>query len=193
MIRACHRLQGRTAAIALIGCAAVLLTGASGHDAALFREAASEAGLLFVHDNGGRGQWYLPEIMGSGAALFDYDNDGDLDVYLVQGRPLDGSPRSANAAAGSRLFRNEGKSEGAGPLRFTDVTDKAGVGLNAIGMGAAVADYDNDGDLDLLVTTFGRNTLFRNNGDGTFADVTEAAGIERATKAGDNANGVNER
>ena len=65
------------------------------------------------------------------------------------------------------------------------MTDKAGVGLNAVGMGAAVADYDNDGDLDLLVTTFGRNTLFRNNGDGTFADVTEAAGIERATKGGD--------
>ena len=72
-----------------------------------------------------------------------------------------------------------------GRLRFTDVTEKAGVGLKAVGMGAAVADYDNDGDLDLLVTTFGRNALFRNNGDGTFADVTEAAGIERAAKDGD--------
>jgi hypothetical protein len=143
-------------------------------DDASFREVAADTGLKFVHDNGGRGDYFLPEIMGSGGALFDYDNDGDLDVYVVQGSPL-----NAPARDGGRLFRNELKD---GALRFTDVTDKAGVGLKAVGMGAAVADYDNDGDLDLLVTTFGRNALFRNNGDGTFADVTQAAGIEQTPR-----------
>jgi enediyne biosynthesis protein E4 len=151
-------------------------------DGAPFREVAADAGLKFVHDNGGRGNYFLPEIMGSGGALFDYDNDGDLDVYVVQGSPLD-----APARDGGRLFRNELEK---GVLRFTDVTDKAGVGLKAAGMGAAVADYDNDGDLDLLVTTFGRNTLFRNNGDGTFADVTVAAGIERASNEGGSGSGA---
>jgi enediyne biosynthesis protein E4 len=136
-------------------------------DDVLFREVAADAGLKFTHDNGGRGDYFLPEIMGSGGALFDYDNDGDLDVYAVQGSPRDSG----------RLFRND-LNKGALSLRFTDVTAKAGVGLKAVGMGAAVADYDNDGDLDLLVTTFGRNVLFRNNGDGTFADVTQAAGID---------------
>lgn len=148
-------------------------------DAPLFREVAADSGLKFVHDNGGGGNYFLPEIMGSGGALFDYDNDGDLDVYIVQGAPLDAPARS-----GGRLFRNDsipgGTNGGKGELRFTDVTETAGVGLKSVGMGAAVADYDNDGDLDLLVTAFGRNTLFRNNGDGTFADVTVAAGIERA-------------
>jgi enediyne biosynthesis protein E4 len=154
--------------------------GVAAANGVLFREVAADAGLKFVHDNGGRGDYFLPEIMGSGGALFDYDNDGDLDVYVVQGSPL-GAP----ARDGGRLFRNDlgaNASGAAGQLRFTDVTDKAGVGLKAAGMGAAVADYDNDDDLDLLVTTFGRNALFRNNGDGTFADVTVAAGIERASK-----------
>jgi enediyne biosynthesis protein E4 len=159
------------------------LTGGAASEGVLFREVAADVGLKFVHDNGGRGSYFLPEIMGSGGALFDYDNDGDLDVYVVQGSPLD-----APAREGGRLFRNELKD---GQLRFADVTEKAGVGLKAAGMGAAVADYDNDGHLDLLVTTFGPNTLFRNNGDGTFADVTVAAGIERAAKeAGNNVGSV---
>jgi enediyne biosynthesis protein E4 len=159
---------------------ALILSGTLGDaapdDGVLFRDVAADSGLKFVHDNGGRGSYFLPEIMGSGGALFDYDNDGDLDVYIVQGSPLD-----APAREGGRLFRNElSTNSGKGELRFIDVTDEAGVGLKAVGMGAAVADYDNDGDLDLLVTAFGRNTLFRNNGDGTFADVTVTAGIERA-------------
>jgi hypothetical protein len=169
------------AAIVIVSAAIDGAIGAAAPDDALFREVAASVGLTFVHDNGGRGNYFLPEIMGSGGALFDYDNDGDLDVYVVQGSPLD-----APAREGGRLFRNEliggSGGSGGGRLRFTDVTDKAGVGLKAIGMGAAVADYDNDGDLDLLVTTFGRNTLFRNNGDGTFTDATESAGIERAAK-----------
>ncbi len=135
----------------------------------LFREVAAETGLTFVHDNGGRGQFYLPEIMGSGVALFDYDGDGDLDVYLVQGA----------RGKGNRLFRNDLTIDANGrrTLRFVDVTEQAHVGLDAIGMGVAIGDYDNDGRLDIYVTNFGANVLYHNNGDGTFTDATHAAGV----------------
>ena len=135
-----------------------------------FRELPEAAGLTFIHDPGARGEFHLPEIMGSGAALVDYDGDGDLDVFLVQG----------DARESSRLFRNDLKRDAAGGavLRFTDVTAKAGVGFRGIGMGAAVGDYDADGDLDLYVTAYGSNVLYRNNADGTFSDVTRAAGAD---------------
>ena len=148
----------------------------------LFVEVASSAGLDFVHVSGASGHYYMPEVMGGGVALFDYDNDGDLDVFLVQSGPL-GSPAASPTRAGSRgdtskLFRNDLKVvDGKRTLQFTDVTARSGLGLQAYGMGAAVADYDNDADLDLLVTTFGAEHLFRNNGDGTFADVTAEAGV----------------
>jgi hypothetical protein len=141
-----------------------------------FRDAAAESGLRFRHTNGATGHFYMPEIMGSGVALFDYDNDGDLDVYLVQGRPLDGASPSAG---GNRLFRNDLIGPGSrGELHFTDVTDQAKVGLSAVGMGVAVGDIDNDGWQDLYVTNFGSNVLYRNNGDGTFSDVTARAGVD---------------
>jgi enediyne biosynthesis protein E4 len=146
----------------------------------LFIESAASTGLLFTHVTGAAGKFYLPEQMGAGAALFDYDNDGDLDVFLVQDGPLgDGAATAARGAPAARLFRNDLTSAagGAGRLRFTDVTDRAGVGLRAYGMGAAVGDYDNDGDLDLFVTAFGPDTLFRNDGRGTFTDVTAEAGV----------------
>lgn len=136
----------------------------------IFRELPDAAGLTFTHDSGARGEFHLPEIMGSGAALVDYDGDGDLDVFLVQGDPRENS----------RLFRNDLKRDAAGgaALRFTDVTASAGVGFRGIGMGVAVGDYDADGDLDLYVTAHGPNVLYRNNADGTFTDVTRAAGAD---------------
>jgi enediyne biosynthesis protein E4 len=150
----------------------------------LFREAAEEVGLKFRHFNGAIGQYYMPEIMGAGVALFDYDNDGDLDVYLVQGTTFDPSqdPRQSKFPPppgwkpGNRLFRNM-LSE-TGKLEFVDVTEKAGVGHIGYGMGVAVGDYDNDGFQDLYVTNFGHNVLYHNNGDGTFTDVTARAGVD---------------
>lgn len=150
-------------------------------EAPVFREAASETGLNFHHFTGATGENYMPEIMGAGAALFDYDNDGDLDVYLVQGTQLDAKkkplfPPPAGWKPGNRLFRNELKESGT--LRFTDVTEASGAGLAAYGMGAAVGDYNNDGYQDLYVTNFGHNVLYRNNGNGTFSDATKEAGVD---------------
>ena len=141
--------------------------------APLFREAAAEAGLRFQHFSGATGEYSMPEIMGSGGALLDYDGDGDLDVFLVQGAPLAGG-QATPAVPGHRLFRNDLGREGP---RFVDVTEKSGLGRVTPGMGVAVGDYDNDGDPDLYVTAFGPNVLFRNDGDGTFADVTAEAGV----------------
>ncbi len=147
----------------------------------LFAESAVQAGLRFTHTNGATGHYFLPEIMGAGVAVFDYDNDGDLDVFLVQG----GTSTPGRGRAGgptrptSRLFRNDlaAAPDGRRTPRFTDVTDAAGVGLVAQGMGAAVGDYNNDGFVDLFVTTFGPDVLYRNNGNGTFTDVTTAARV----------------
>lgn len=135
----------------------------------LFIESAAAAGLDFTHVNGATGQFAMPEIMGSGAALFDYDNDGDLDLFLVQGAP----------SASSRLFRNDLRVDANGrrTLTFTNVTKESRIDARGVGMGVAAGDYDNDGDLDLLLTSFGPETFYRNNGDGTFTDVTRDTGV----------------
>jgi enediyne biosynthesis protein E4 len=149
-----------------------------GADTGGFREIAAEAGLRFQHINGASGRYHLPEIMGAGGALFDFDGDGDLDVLIVQGRVLEvGSPASGRPD-GHRLFRND-LSTASGPgskVHFTDVTDGAGFASGDCGMGVAVGDYDNDGDPDAYITNYGPNRLYRNNGNGTFSDVTAPAG-----------------
>jgi hypothetical protein len=152
---------------------------------AIYDEVAGATGLNFQHFIGASGAYYTPEIMGSGVALLDYDGDGDLDIYLLQGAMLDTTkslkdmwfPPPKEHWPGNRLFRNE--LIPTGHLRFVDVTEEeAGVrGNGAFGMGVAVGDYDNDGHADLFVTNFGRNILFHNNGNGTFADVTASAGV----------------
>jgi hypothetical protein len=135
---------------------------------AVFVDVAREKGIDFVHDPGTEGKHMAPEIMGSGAALFDYDNDGDLDAYLVQAGPLPGTkkPRPPN-----RLFRQNPNGE------FTDVTPESGLGDTDYGTGVSVGDFDNDGFVDVFVTKFGANSLYRNLGNGSFANVTEKAGI----------------
>lgn len=150
----------------------------------LFRDATAEAGLQFHHFTGATGEYFMPEIMGSGCALFDYDGDGDLDVFLVQSTLLNPTKEMSAASfpppsswkPGHRLFRNE--LIPSGKLRFTDVTTQAGIGAISYGMGAAVGDIDGDGDLDLYVTCYGSNLLYRNNGRGTFTDITQEAGVD---------------
>jgi hypothetical protein len=152
--------------------------------ATAFREVAAEVGIEFVHFNGATGHWRLPEIMGAGVALLDYDGDGDLDIYLVQGAILSPDETLSQAlfpppAGGhpprNRLFRNEVIPSG--ELRFTDVTGQAAVGDEGYGMGAAVGDYDNDGFPDIFVTNVGANVLYHNRGDGTFERVA-APGLD---------------
>ena len=142
----------------------------------LFVDASEETGLEFQHVYGGNGSYYFPEIVGPGAALFDSDNDGDLDVYIVQGGSI-GAPADAPKPR-DRLFRNdlEVQPDGRPRLRFSDVTAESGLDATGYGMGVAAGDFDNDGWTDLYVTNFGPNQLWRNNGDGTFADVTATAG-----------------
>jgi hypothetical protein len=143
-------------------------------DGDVFQEVAARVGLTFTYENGAIGEFYVPEVMGAGAALIDYDNDGDLDVYLLQGQSFDPkAPRDASRT--HRLFRNELVERKT--LRFTDVTAGTGLDRTSYGMGVATGDYDNDGDQDLYVTALGPDTLYRNNGDGTFSDVTVAAGV----------------
>ena len=145
-----------------------------------FEDVSQRTGLEFWQFSGATGDLRLPEIMGSGAALVDYDNDGDLDIYLVQGAPPPSAgkpvvPLPAGWKPGNRLFRNN--LNPSGKLTFTDVTEAAGVGSSGVGMGVAAGDYDNDGYPDLYVTNDGSNILYHNNGNGTFTDVTRAAGV----------------
>jgi enediyne biosynthesis protein E4 len=153
-----------------------------GAEPAWFVDATRDTGLQFVHDNGMTGRFYQTEIMGPGAALFDYDGDGDLDVYLAQGGPLHaGAPQaSPNGQSNDRLYRNDLviAADGRRTVRFADVTAASGLNPRGHGMGAAVGDIDNDGWPDLYLTGFGRNQLFRNNGNGTFSDVSRASGTD---------------
>lgn len=140
------------------------------HPQVVFTDVTKEAGIDFVHSQGARTH-QLPEDMGSGAAWGDFDNDGYPDLYLVNQPGPWGQPVGPNAPI-SRLYRNNRNGT------FTDVTARAGVANHGgFGMGAAWGDYDNDGLLDLYVTNYGRSVLYHNNGDGTFTDVTERAGV----------------
>jgi hypothetical protein len=141
----------------------------------IFDEVAEKVGLNFRHYNGMSGKLYLPEIMGSGAALFDYDNDGDLDVFLVQGAALEPGSKPNGTLPRGRLFRND--LNGRTP-RFIDVTEKSGIVATGYGMGVAVGDINNDGRPDLYITNLGSNQMYLNKGDGTFVDVTASTGTD---------------
>jgi hypothetical protein len=153
-----------------------------------FTDRATDAGLDFVHFNGMSGEFYYPEVMAPGAGLLDYDNDGDLDIYLVQGQMLgEGKnldqallpPRGPLPVEG-RLYRNdlEVRADGTRTLRFTDVTEASGINARGYGMGVAAGDFNNDGCVDLYLTNLGPNQLFRNNCDGTFTDVSRQSGTD---------------
>ncbi len=139
-------------------------------------EVTEETGIGFRHYDGSSGRRYLVESVSAGLALFDYDGDGDEDIYFLNGAPLQGS--KVKTTPTNVLYRNDGG------WKFTDVTAKAGVGDTGFGLGVAAADYDNDGDLDLYVNNYGPNVMYRNNGDGTFTDVTKETGTANGDQVG---------
>ena len=140
-----------------------------------FVDITGDAGITFTHSIGDDELSNIVESTGAGCVFFDYDDDGDLDIYLVNGRYLKtvSSVRGRHLAGKLKnaLYRNNGDGT------FSDVTEGAGVGDTGFGMAAVAADYDNDGDRDLFVTNYDRDTLYRNDGGGTFSDVTEKAGV----------------
>jgi hypothetical protein len=136
-----------------------------------FTDVTKPAGITFRHTNGAAGKKYLPETMGSGAAFLDVDNDGWQDILFVNSRNWPSQPGANTLPA---LYRNKGDGT------FADITQQAGLAVDMYGMGAAAADYDNDGNVDVYVTALGRNYLFRNTGAGKFTDVTASAGVTSA-------------
>ncbi len=133
-----------------------------------FSEISGATGIDFKYDSGSLGDFHLTETLGGGLAVFDYNSDGNLDLFFVQGGTL--SPRD-HPSQSNRLFRNNGDGT------FRDVTEEAGLQSRHYGHGCAVGDYDNDGDSDLYVSNFGTDSFYRNNGNGTFTDITEIAGL----------------
>lgn len=156
----------------LLVCAAPILAETSKNPSEApsitFRDITQQAGIHFVHNNGAFGKKYLPETMGPGVAFIDYDNDGWQDIFIVNGTDW---PGHASKHSTPKLYHNNHDGT------FTDVTHKAGLDIEILGMGVAVGDYDNDGYDDLFVTAMGQSHLFHNNGNGTFTDVTQKAGL----------------
>ena len=155
------------------------ISGAAAAEPSLpvFEDIAEKIGVGFHCQGSPTSQKYLIETMVGGVAMFDYDGDGRLDLYFVNGAALEDpmppgkTPDKSNPRFWNRLYHNDGGG------KFSDVTEAAGVRGHSFGMGVAVGDYDNDGRPDLYVTNFGQNILYHNNGDGTFTDVTTKAGV----------------
>src|SRR5881397_2769258 len=146
---------------------------AAGQFSIQFSDVTSQAGISFEHNSGAFGKKYLPETLGPGCGFFDYDNDGWLDILLVNAMDWPGHHRRRTTM---RLYRNNRDNT------FTDVTHRAGLDVEMYGIGVAVGDYDNDGYDDLFVTAYGQSRLFHNNGPDkagnvTFTDVTQKAGL----------------
>jgi hypothetical protein len=145
--------------------------------AEIWTEVSERSGVVFQYANGMTGEFWFPEIMGAGAAVLDYDRDGRMDLYLVQGGAL--SPDPNRDYGSDRLFRNVSQPDESGRLvlRFEDVTERAGIEARGYGMGVAAGDLTGNGYPDLYVLNYGPNQLWQNNGDGTFTDITDPAGV----------------
>jgi hypothetical protein len=159
-------------------CGGLWTAGTYGQSSPVFTDITAETGLDFHHRNGAEGGLLLPEVIGAGGALFDFDNDGDLDLFAVQSGAVPGTPAAKSSSRQqSRLYRND-LEPASQRIRLTDVTERSGIIAAGYGMGAATGDIDNDGWIDLYVTNLGSNQMFRNNGDGTFTDVTASSGSD---------------
>jgi hypothetical protein len=179
LVTGCHSDSSPHATSATSGAATSAVNGSGGE---WFVDRANDSGLSFTYFNGMSGKFYYPEMLPGGVALLDYDNDGDLDIFFVQGQML-GEGRSLSDATippvsvplRGRLFGNDlvVNPDGTRTLHFTDVTEQSGINTHGYGMGVASADFNNDGCVDLYVTNLGRNQLFRNNCDGTFTDISK--------------------
>jgi len=141
-----------------------------------FTDVTDQTGVRFEHRDGSGGEFYIMETVSAGLALFDYDDDGDIDIYLLNGAALKGT--TYDPAPVNRLYRNDGD------WKFTDATEASGTGDPGFGLGVAVGDYNRDGHLDLYLNNYGPNVLYRNNGDGTFSDVTQQAGVSDGEHVG---------
>ncbi len=168
-IMSCPRKRSLSCLLICFAFFAFLGTSSGAQGQVRFVDVTGKAGIDWSHENGATPEKYLIETMGGGAAFLDYDNDGWLDVYLVDSGSHVYSP--TQSVSRNALYKNNGDGT------FTEVTAKAGVGDPGYGMGVAVGDFDNDGWADIYVTRFGRNTLYRNGRDGTFEDVTTKAGV----------------
>src|SRR5919108_1225811 len=140
-----------------------------------FTDITSSAGITFVHNNGAYGEKLLPETMGGGVAFFDFDNDGDPDLLLVNSTYWPRHLPEGKRPTTSALYRNDGKAN------FQDVTAGSGLDFTCYGMGVAIGDYDNDGWPDVFITAVGGNHLFHNQGKGKFSEVTAGAGVGGST------------
>ncbi len=135
-----------------------------------------DTGIDFVHSDGGTGQFFLIESMSAGLAMFDFDVDGDLDLYFLNGAPVVAD--AAQPPLENEFYRNDGD------WRFTKITNSAGVADTHMGLGIACADYDNDGFVDMFLNNYGGNVLYHNNGDGTFEEVGQFAGVGNGRRVG---------
>jgi hypothetical protein len=175
----------RTSSLPALGVAAAALVcitaaPAGGQSPIQFSDVTRSTGITFTHSDGSGGKRYIIEPMSAGVAVFDFDRDGDADIYFLNGAPLKGTEGGGTPT--NALYRNDGG------FAFTDVTRAAGVGDEGFGLGIAIGDYDNDGYSDIYVNNFGPNVLYRNQGDGTFTDVTATAGVASGERVGSGAN-----
>lgn len=153
------------------------LGGASAQSPIQLHDVTAETGVTFRHTDGSSGMRYIMESMSAGLATFDYDGDGLVDIYFLNGRPLKRT-KLEGPPPRNHLYRN------LGGFRFQDVTERAGVGDAGYGLGVCIGDYDNDGHPDLYVSNFGPNVLYHNDGGGTYRDVIQTAGVGRGNKVG---------
>jgi enediyne biosynthesis protein E4 len=142
-----------------------------------FKDVTQQTGIRFVHSDGSSGRRYIVESVAAGVATFDYNNDGRIDLFFLNGTPLPGAPATGTPPRNA-LYRNDGN------WRFTDVTQESGLTMAAYQLGVCVGDYNNDGHPDLYLNNYGPNLLYRNNGDGTFTDVTAGAGVGNGDQVG---------